>query len=239
MTWWKGTGTRAGTQGGRRTRRGAHVGRPRAAVRRVRQHHHRLGGRRRAGARTARSHRGGAAAQGSRVGRACGPRGYGTIGPVGGVGVSDVPQEGGGRRVGGLDAKPGRPGLLAGIDRQVVVAAQPRPFPRGGVGPRPRRGHQGPARGRRGQAGAERVQRRRAGDHRPGLGARRIRRPASQDGQEPVPAQRGVRGVDREGRRPGPRRAGLLGAGADPGRRAGLRHRDHPGHHLRDPDRAG
>ena len=30
----------------------------------------------------------------------------------------------------------------------------------------------------------------------------------------------------------------LLGARADPRRLAGLRHRDHPGHHLRDPDRA-
>ena len=121
----------------------------------------------------------------------------------------------------------------------VAVAAQPRPLARGGAGPRPRGGHQGPARGRRGQAAAERVQRRRAGDQRPGVGAGRVRRAAPQDGQEPVPAQRGVRRVDREGRRAGPGRAGLLGARADPRRLAGLRHRDHPGHHLRHPDRAG
>ena len=102
-----------------------------------------------------------------------------------------------------------------------------------------RGGHQRPARGRRGQAAAERVQRRRPGDQRPGVGAGRIRCAAPQDGQEPVPAQPGVRRVDREGRRAGPGRAGLFGARADPGRLAGLRHRNHAGHHLRDPDRAG
>ena len=158
--------------------------------------------------------------------------------PLGGVGVPDVAQEGGGRRAGRLDGNPRRRGVVAGIHRPVAVAAQPRPLPCGGAGPRPRRGHQGPAGGGRGQAAAERVQRRRAGDQRPGVGAGRLRRAAPQDGQEPVPAQPGVRRVDREGRRADPGRVGLLGARADPGRLAGLRHRDHPGHHLRHPDRA-
>ena len=159
--------------------------------------------------------------------------------PARGVGVLDLTQEGRGRRAGGLDGKPRGAGVVAGVDRPVAVAAQPRPLARGGAGPRPRGGHQGSARGRRGQAAAERVQRRRAGDQRPGVGDGRIRRAAPQDGQEPVPAQRGLRRVDREGRRAGPGRAGLLGARADPGRLAGLRHRNQPGHHLRDPDRAG
>ncbi len=158
---------------------------------------------------------------------------------AGSVGVSHLTQEGRRRGAGGLDGQPRRPGVVAGVDRPVAVAAQPRPFARGGAGPRPRRSHQGSAGGCGGQAVAERVQRRRAGDHRSGVGARRLRRAAPQDGQEPVPAQRGLRRMDREGRRAGLRRAGLLGARADPGRLAGLRHRDHPGHHLRDPDRAG
>ena len=103
-------------------------------------------------------------AQGSRAGRACGRRAseIRQAGSAGGVGVPDVAQEDRRRRAGGLDGKPRGPGVVAGVDRPVAVAAQPRPIPRGGAGPRPRGGHQGSARGRRGQAAAERVQRRRA-----------------------------------------------------------------------------
>ena len=44
--------------------------------------------------------------------------------------------------------------------------------------------------------------------------------------------------MDQQGRRAGPGRAGVLDRRADPRRLAGLRHRDHAGHHLRDPGRA-
>ena len=157
---------------------------------------------------------------------------------AGRFGVPDLPQEGDGRRAGRLDRQPRRPCFLAGVDRPLAVAAQPRPVPRRGDGARPRRGGQGTARARRRQAEPERVQRRRPRDQRAGMGAGRFRCPAPQDGQEPVSARRHVRGVDRQGRRAGPGRAGVLGRRADPRRRAGLRHRDHSGHHLRDSDRA-
>ncbi len=132
----------------------------------------------------------------------------------------------------------GRAGVVAGVDRPVVVAAQPRPLARGGAGSQSRRGDQGPAGRRRGQAEAERVQRGRPGDQRPGVGDGRLRRAAPQDGQESLSAQRGLRRVDREGRRADPGRARLLGARADPRRLARVRHRNQQRRHLRDPDRA-
>ncbi len=153
-------------------------------------------------------------------------------------GVPDVPQEGGGRRARRLDRQPRRPRFLAGVDRPLAVAAQPRQVPRCGDGARPRRGGQGTARSCRRQAEPERVQRRRPRHQRAGMGAGRFRCPAPQDGQEPVSARRDVRRVDRQGRRTGPGRARVLRRRADPRRRAGLRHRDHSGHHLRDSDRA-
>ena len=157
---------------------------------------------------------------------------------AGRFGIPDIPQEGGGRRARRLDRQPRGSRLLAGVDRPRAVTAQPRPVPSCGDGPRPRRGGQSAARTLRRQAEPERVQRRRPGHQRAGMGAGRFRCPAPQDGQEPVSAQRDVRGVDRQGRCAGPGRAGVLRRRADSRRLAGLRHRDHPGHHLRDPGRA-
>ena len=54
---------------------------------------------------------------------------------AGGLGFPDVQKAGGGRRIGGLDRQPGRPGVLVGVHRPRAVASQPRPFPRGGDGP--------------------------------------------------------------------------------------------------------
>ena len=79
-------------------------------------------------------------------------RAAGTRCAAGGFGIPDLPQAGHRRRARRLDRQPGGPGVVAGVDRPVAVAAQPRPLPRGGAGPRPRRGRQGPARDRRRQA---------------------------------------------------------------------------------------
>ena len=137
--------------------------------------------------------------------------------------------------VGRLDRQPGGARVLAGVDRPLAVAPQPRPLSRGGARARPRRGGQGPTRGGRGQAEPQRVQRRRPGHQWTGVGAGRFRRSAPQDGQEPVPARRDLRRVDQQGRRPCAGRAGVFGRRADPRRLSGLRYRDHADGDLRDP----
>ena len=116
------------------------------------------------------------------------PKRFRSRGAVAGLGVPDVTQAGRRRRAGRLDGKPRGTGVVTGIDRPGAVTTQPRPFPRGGAGPRPRRSRQGSARDRRWQAEALRVQHRRAGDQWPGMGDGRFRCAAPQDGQEPVSA---------------------------------------------------
>ena len=108
-----------------------------------------------------------------------------------------------------IDSPEGRASSLESIGRS-LSQAQPRPVPRGGAGPRPRRGDQGPACAGRRQAEPAGARRRRSGHQRPGVGAGRIRCAAPQDGQEPVSARRDLRRVDQQGRRAGPGRARVL-----------------------------
>ena len=105
--------------------------------------------RRRGRARTTRSDRRGKAPAGGRPRGTRVRRTAHSACAAGSFGIPDIAQEGHRRRAGRLDRQSGRPRVVAGVDRPFAVAAQPRPLPRGGAGPRPRRGDQGPARGGR------------------------------------------------------------------------------------------
>ena len=113
-----------GCRGG--SRRSPCARRSLAAVRRLRQHHHRRIRGRGCRARVARRYRGGAATQGSCAGRACCARGVRTDDPADpsrGVGVPDLTEEDRRGRAGGLDGEPRGAGFVAGIDRPLAVAA--------------------------------------------------------------------------------------------------------------------